>query len=227
MDLNIYTIEELRPYSVSTLKFVGPEAGEDISISEEIIVPSIDININVFDIAAIFSGELIWDNWIDSWDNCLVSWDDLRDNVSREYISFIWDLVIVIEANGETVETQYDFNNFNRAQALIDPRNSISQSFVADGGKLKSASFYLSKKGTVTGAVQAEIFATTGVSGINAVPIGEPLAISDPVPVTEIVSPYDGTPSSCQEVIFNFAESNFEMIQGTTYCIVVHYLIHG
>lgn len=62
-----------------------------------------------------------------------------------------------------------------------DRVNAIGQSFLGNGRKLYSCKFHLATIESPVGSCVAKLYAHTGKFGIDGLPTGEPLAVSDPL----------------------------------------------
>jgi len=95
--------------------------------------------------------------------------------------------------------------------------NTVGQSFTANGKKITSAKFYLSKSGPVTGNCYAKVYAHTGTWGVNGRGTGAALAVSGAVPVSSI---------GYGLVTFNFSGINqIELSDKVIYVIAFEYTV--
>ncbi len=119
------------------------------------------------------------------------------------------------------------FTSISFTQTLIDSYSDLellgvlyysgirsrAQSFTGIDAKLGSAKFYLSKTGSPTGKMCAELFAHTGTYGTSSKPTGDPLAISDSLEMSSV-----GTDTSL--VTFTFS-TPYQLVNGTYYVIAI------
>jgi hypothetical protein len=89
----------------------------------------------------------------------------------------------------------------------------FAQSFTAKGGRLHSAKFNLGPYGGCTGDVMAHLYASTGVVGSTAMPIGTPLATSE-------IKQAQTMGAGWVEFLFTGANA-MDMVAGTDYCIAI------
>lgn len=96
--------------------------------------------------------------------------------------------------------------------------NAHGQTVVLGGDfTVTHAKFYAKKSGSPADTVRAEIYATTGTHGTNAVPTGSALAVSDTITAVDL-------PSSYELVTFTFSGENIITLSaGTCYAIVIYY----
>lgn len=87
----------------------------------------------------------------------------------------------------------------------------FAQSFTSKGGRLHSAKFNIGPFAGATGDVCARLYASTGVSGTNAMPTGAPLVTSE---IKEASTMGAGW------IQFKFTDV-FDMVAGTVYCIAI------
>lgn len=109
------------------------------------------------------------------------------------------------ESNADTF---FDFGN----PALDPPIPQVGNTFTSTGGTLYSAKWYLSKTGTPTGSMRANLYAITGTFGTTAIPTGAPLATSNNVPVSDITL-------SSTLVEFYFSGANRYSMAAQNYCV--------
>jgi hypothetical protein len=183
-----------------------------------------DLNINIIDYVPL-GNDLFWKNWDTPWKDCSTSWKDLTDPTPHEVVFFFLetDLNITILAEATDVDSECDIANFDGATSLTGAVPARAQSFLSQGGELVSMSFYLSKKGLVSGTIEARIYDAEGVYGTTNIPSGTPLATSTPVSVSTLDTEYDGTVDSVKEVSFDFSSTVFNLTPGNYYCAVIYY----
>lgn len=114
-----------------------------------------------------------------------------------------------------TLLDYYPESNYSYYSTVYSGPHSVGQSFVGGGGKVSKATFYLQKKGSPTGNVYAELYASTGTHGTNAIPTGLPLSTSEAINVA-------GLSTSFSLVDFTFS-SSYTTTASTTYIIVITY----
>ena len=93
------------------------------------------------------------------------------------------------------------------------------QAFTGNGGTLKKCKFYLSKAGLPTGSCYAKVYLETHEEdfGVDSLPTGEPIEISDAVDVETIEA-------TNALIIFNFSQTN-KITDGVKY--VIHFVYEG
>jgi len=113
----------------------------------------------------------------------------------------------------------YGVENYSGSKAYVSnlEYHGYGQTFAGADGILSMVKFYFDKWGSPSGDMHAKIYAITGTSGIDGVPTGSPLAISD------AISGLDA-PVSIGLVSFYFSGANQITLEaGTDYAVVLEY----
>jgi hypothetical protein len=127
------------------------------------------------------------------------------------------------------------FTSINFAQEIVDSYSEsnysadiqvgysyykwVGQSFLGNGDTLKTAKFYLSRDGTISGSAYAQLYAHSETFGLDGLPTGSVLVQSNGVAVSTI-----GTSHSL--ITFTFA-TPYILIKDTPYFIVLYYSSGG
>jgi hypothetical protein len=119
-----------------------------------------------------------------------------------------------------TLVDSYSESNANTATGIENISGYVSQiaeSFTGDGGILNSVKFHLAKYSSPTANMYAHIYAHTGTFGVNGIPTGSPLAVSDAVSSTTL-------PTPAALVNFTFSGANkIQLSAGTKYFVALYY----
>ena len=119
------------------------------------------------------------------------------------------------------VADSYSEANQTTATALSGGMIAAGQSFTGTADKIYSCKFYLKKTDSPTGDAVAKLYAHSGVFGTSSVPTGSPLATSETYDVSSLTGAY-------QLITFKFPNGeNYQMLNGTNYCIVLEYTPTG
>lgn len=125
---------------------------------------------------------------------------------------------VTFDSGGQPADI-YDVSNQGGSTTLGSgvSRTKIGQSFTAVGGNIAQAVFSLSKFGTPTGNMTAELYTHSGTYGTNSVGSGTVLATSDPVEISTLTT-------SARSVTFNFSAGNqYTLTNGAKYVIAVSF----
>ena len=117
-------------------------------------------------------------------------------------------------ATGSLADSYPASNAEGAGSALYATAPSWAQSFLANGGTLTRAGFFLSKVGAPNGTVTAALYAHTGTFGTTGLPTGSPLTTS----TTTITSTSVGTTAAWY--YFDF-DGTVTLTNATPYCIAV------
>lgn len=123
---------------------------------------------------------------------------------------------------GPTLSDSWDVSHMNGTDYLVDDSDQAAagQAFTSQGGKLYSVKFWLGcRNGIPTGNVAAKLYAVIGTVGVDATATGTPLSVSDPLDASTIQQGNYGVAWPF-EFLFTGA-SQYAMIAGTAYCIVL------
>jgi hypothetical protein len=92
----------------------------------------------------------------------------------------------------------------------------VSQGFIGNDRTLDIAKWNLQKVSNPTGYAYAKLYATTGTWGVDLMPIGDPLATSDPVDISTLSA------DRYQLISFHFS-TPYTPLTGTHYCLSFEY----
>lgn len=112
----------------------------------------------------------------------------------------------------------YSETNSDTTGDLVSTVTGLGQTFTSDGSVLDSAKFYMKKESgaTLTGSINAKLYAVTGTLGSTAIPTGTALAVSDNF------NPNTITNGVYNLETFTFSGGNrYAMTNGTVYAITV------
>jgi hypothetical protein len=129
----------------------------------------------------------------------------------KNFTAFLWGHTsIILDRYSETN---------NNASYIMPSSHAIGQTFdSSSGGILDHCIFSLNRTSNPTGNVVTKLFATTGTFGVNAIPTGAPLAISDSIVAASIPS------ATYSQISFTFTDANrFVIAPSTIYAIVCEY----
>jgi hypothetical protein len=114
------------------------------------------------------------------------------------------------------IDSYSESNASSSGSSYLGTREWNGQSFSnANSANLTSCKFYISKSGSPTGNIYAELYAHTGTYGSTGTPTGSPLATSDAVDVSTL-----GKFPALQTFTFSGA-NQYGMVAGTKYVIVL------
>jgi len=125
------------------------------------------------------------------------------------------------DENGEFVDIEiadsYSESNYNAWFYYCSGTEKGSQSFIGKSGNLTNCKWYLKKYGNPTGNVVAKLYAHSGIYGISSKPTGAVLATSNTIDITTLST-------SFKLITFNFeGAEQYELVEGTYYCIVIEF----
>ncbi len=117
-----------------------------------------------------------------------------------------------------TVQDSYSETNANTTLGTDGTIVRYGQSFTASvSGLLETAQFYISKFGSPTGTVTANLYAHTGTFGTTGTPTGAALATSGTLDISTLTT-------SNVLTTFTFTTTNrYAIVAGTKYCIELIY----
>lgn len=123
----------------------------------------------------------------------------------RQYLS--------VTVDGKSFIDCYSESNYD-SYTLMNSKDVYQSFFNLESTNINSCKWYLRGFGSPTGNLVAKLYAHSGTYGVNGVPIGSPLAVSDVVTASVLSS------SNFSLVEFVFS-TKYKMNANTNYCIVL------
>jgi len=134
-------------------------------------------------------GIATWDDSIATWDDSSLTWNNNIPDFTNQTKSTVLSYLNTYTGDPTSIVS---YNEINRSNNLDTTTHSkIGESFtITENIKLTSLKIYCHKTGLPTGNAVVKIYNITGISGINAYPIGTELSTSDNFDVSTMGLPY-------------------------------------
>lgn len=138
-----------------------------------------------------------------------------QSTVTSPFLVQVWNSTLAVPGGGKLIGSYSETNKNSDFTLILTSTDFVGQSFVGTGEVINAVKFYVKKQGAVNGIYAAQIYATTGTNGVNAVYTGVALAQSDNITgSTSFTDQY-------QLITSNFTGANrFTPTLGITYTVV-------